>query len=235
MTKTSEIINMGRLDRRQFKSWPFAQDECLACGLCSSLCPVSGIDGYDPRKIVRMVELGQIEELLEARWLWLCTMCSKCVIFCPMEINMSEIVRSVRMLWDREKVPGDLHTGLVRALKTGNINALTKQEYVARMEAIAEEIAEEPGFEGFQVPIDKKGANLLLTVHNKLVIRFPEDMKHLWKLLYLANEDWTITSENQEGSNWGYFNGDDPAAKILVGRIVDHMEKLKIKNLLWPE
>jgi heterodisulfide reductase subunit C len=226
---------MGRLDRRQFKSWPFAQDECLACGLCSSLCPVSGIDGYDPRKLVRMVELGQIEELLEARWLWLCTMCSKCVISCPMEINISEIVRSIRTLWDREKVPGDLHTGLVRALKTGNINALTKQEYVARMEAIAEEIAEEPGFEGFQVPIDKKGANLLLTVHNKLVIRFPEDMKHLWKLLYLANEDWTITSENQEGSNWGYFNGDDPAAKILVGRIVDHMEKLKIKNLLWPE
>ena len=226
---------MGRLDRRRVKSWPFAQDDCLTCGLCSSLCPASGIDGYDPRKLVRMVELGQIEELLEDRWLWLCTMCSKCVISCPMEINISEIVRSIRTLWDRERLPGDLHTGLVRALKTGNVNGLTKQEYVARMEAIAEEIAAEPGFEGFQVPIDKEGANLLLTVHNKLDIRFPEDMKHLWKLLYLANEDWTITSENQEGSNWGYFNGDDPAAKILVSRIVDHMEKLKIKNLLWPE
>ena len=235
MKKTGESIDIRLLDRHRFKSWPFAQDDCLTCGLCSSLCPASGIDGYDPRKLVRMVELGQIEELLEARWLWLCTMCSKCVISCPMEINISEIVRSIRTLWDREKVPGDLHTGLDRALKTGNINALTKQEYVARMEAIAGEIAEEPGFEGFQVPIDKKGANLLLTVHNKLVIRFPEDMKHLWKLFYLANEDWTITSENQEGSNWGYFNGDDPAAKILVGRIVDHMEKLKIRNLLWPE
>jgi heterodisulfide reductase subunit C len=235
MKKTGESIDIRLLDRRRFKSWPFAQDECLACGLCSSLCPVSGIDGYDPRKIVRMVELGQIEELLEARWLWLCTMCSKCVTFCPMEINIADIVRSIRTLWDRERLPGDLHTGLVRALKTGNVNGLTKQEYVARMEAIAEEIAAEPGFEGFQVPIDREGANLLLTVHNKLVIRFPEDMKHLWKLLYLANEDWTITSENQEGSNWGYFNGDDPSAKTLVGRIVDHMEKLKIKNLLWPE
>jgi hypothetical protein len=152
-----------------------------------------------------------------------------------MEINISDIVRNIRTLWDRETVPGDLHTGLVRALNTGNINALTKQEYISRMEAIAGEIAAEPGFEGFHVPIDKEDANLLLTVHNKLVIRFPEDMKHLWKLLYLANEDWTLTSENQEGTNWGYFNGDDPAAKILVGRIVDHMENLQIKNLLWPE
>ena len=123
---------MGRLDRRRVKSWPFAQDDCLTCGLCSSLCPASGIDGYDPRKLIRMVELGQIEELLEARWLWLCTMCSKCVNFCPMEINISEIVRSIRTLWDREKVPGDLHTGLVRALETGNINALSKEEYVYR-------------------------------------------------------------------------------------------------------
>ena len=235
MTETFKMMDMGLLDRLRFKSRPFSQADCLTCGLCSSLCPASGIDGFDPRKIIRMVELGQIEELLEARWLWLCTMCSKCVIFCPMEINIAELVRNIRSLWDREKVPGDLHAGLVRALKTGNINALSSQEFVSRMQAIAAEIAAEPGFEGFKVPIDKEGANLLVMVHNKLVLRFSQDMKHLWKILYLANEDWTITSENQEGTNWGYFNGDDPAAKILVGRIVDHMENLKIKNLLWPE
>jgi len=235
MNKSSKTIDLGRSDRLRFAAWPHSQDDCLTCGLCSSLCPASGIDGFDPRKLVRMVELGQIEELLKTRWLWLCTMCSKCVVYCPMQINISEIVRSIRTLWDREKIPGDLHTGLVRALKTGNVNALSSQEYVSRMQAIADEIAAEPGFEGFNVPIDKEGANLLLTVHNKLVLRFPQDMKHLWKVLYLANEDWTITSENPEGSNWGYFNGDDPAAKILVGRIVDHMKNLKIKNFLWPE
>jgi len=152
-----------------------------------------------------------------------------------MEINIADIVRALRSLWDRDHVPGDLHTGLVRVLETGNVNALPKDEFVSRMRAIAGEIAQEPGFEGFKVPIDKKGANLLLTVHHKLVIRFPQEIKHLWKILYLAKEDWTITSENQEGSNWAYFTGDDQSAKILVGRVVEHMNRLEIKSLLWPE
>jgi hypothetical protein len=35
--------------------------------------------------------------------------------------------------------------------------------------------------------------------------------------------------------NWGLFSGDDEAMKVFVGRIVGHMEKLRIKNLMYPE
>jgi hypothetical protein len=42
-------------------------------------------------------------------------------------------------------------------------------------------------------------------------------------------------SENWEGTNWGYFTGDDDAMKVIVGRIVEQMERLEIKNLLCPE
>ena len=38
-------------------------DTCLTCGTCASACPIAGVDGLDPRKIVRMAVLGLEEEL----------------------------------------------------------------------------------------------------------------------------------------------------------------------------
>ena len=85
------------------------------------------------------------------------------------------------------------------------------------------------------MPFDKKGANLLHTLHNKLVNTQNEDLVHWWKIFHLAKEDWTIPSTNWEGVNWGMFSGDDEAMKTFVGRIVEHMETLEIKNLMYPE
>jgi hypothetical protein len=35
--------------------------------------------------------------------------------------------------------------------------------------------------------------------------------------------------------NWGLFSGDDESMKTLVGRIVEHLERLECKTLLLPE
>jgi len=152
-----------------------------------------------------------------------------------MQIDIPDLVRKIRSKREREKVPGILHKGLVAALETGNNLRLPKEDFIFIIEDVAEEIAEEPGFEGFKAPIDKKGANLLTTIHNKLVNTHTEDLKHWWKIFHAAKEDWTVTSENWEGTNWGYFTGDDKAMKVMVGRIVEQMERLEIKNLLCPE
>ena len=235
MTSPSEIIDMDQLDHTRCRTWPFSQDYCVTCGLCASSCPVSGIDGFDPRMLVRMVSLGLVEDLVDARWPWICTMCGKCENVCPMQIDIPDLVRRIRSKREREKVPGILHKGLVAALETGNNLRLPKEDFIFIIKDVAEEVAEEPGFEGFEAPIDKKGANLLTTIHNKLVNTHTEDLKHWWKIFHAAKEDWTVTSENWEGTNWGYFTGDDNAMKVIVGRIVDQMERLEIKNLLCPE
>ncbi|OQY57628.1 MAG: hypothetical protein B6245_16180 [Desulfobacteraceae bacterium 4572_88] len=233
--EASEVIDIDHLDHKRFKSWPFSQDFCITCGLCSSSCPVSGIDGFDPRKFVRMVGMGLEEELVETRWAWICTLCGKCQMACPMGVDIAEVVRSIRAMRDRDKVPGILHKGLEAAIKTGNNLGLPKEDFIFILEDVGEEVAEEPGFEGFKVPIDKEGANILMTVHNKLVNTHTEDLKHWWRIFHVAKEDWTIPSDNWEGTSWGLFTGDDEAMKIMAGRIVEHMEKLKIRTLLWPE
>ena len=235
MTDQNNIIDLDKIDHTAFKQWPFSQDFCITCGLCASSCPASGIDGFDPRKLVRMVALGLVDEAVAARWPWICTMCGKCESVCPMEIDIADVVRKIRSLRERTAVPGILHKGLEAALETGNNLRLPKEDYTFIIEDVAEEIAEEPGFENFTAPIDKKGARLLTTIHNKLVNTHTEDLKHWWKIFHVAGEDWTVPSENWEGTSWGYFTGDDEAMKIMAGRIVEHMQKLEIDTLLWPE
>lgn len=235
MTDNAAPKDMDGLPHERFRDWPCQHDFCITCGICSSACPVSGVDGFDPRKLVRMVGLGLEEEVVDARWPWICTMCAKCRQVCPMDIDIPGVVRRIRGLRDREAVPGILHKGLAAALKTGNNLSIPKEDYIFIVEDVGEEIAEAPGFEGFTVPIDKQGANILTTIHNKLVNTHTEDLKHWWKIFHAAKEDWTLVSENWEGTNWGLFTGDDEAMRIMVGRIADNMTRLEAKTLLWPE
>jgi heterodisulfide reductase subunit C len=228
-------LDPAQLDLERFRSWPYDQDVCLTCGLCASVCPVSGVDGFDPRKIVRMVATGMTDALVEARWPWICTMCAKCELLCPMAIDIPNIMRSIRSLRDREKVPGILHKGVDAAMRTGNNLGLPKEDFLFIVEDVAAEIAEEPGFEDFTVPVDRQGAGILSTIHNKLINTHTEDLKHWWKIFHAAGEDWTITSDAWEGTSWGFFTGDDEAMKVMAGRIVEQINKLKIKSLLWPE
>ncbi len=211
------------------------QAACMTCGYCSGACPVSGVDGFDPRKLVRMAALGREQELVEARWPWICTMCGRCEAECPMQVDISGLVRDIRSRRERDLVPGILHKGVEAALETGNNLRLPSEDFVFILEDVAEELAEEPGFSGFRVPVDKEDANLLVTVHNKLVNTHTEDLVHWWKIFHAAGEDWTVPSENWEGCTWGLFSGDDEAVRVMSGRIAEHMERLRARNLLWPE
>ncbi len=232
MTTPTDVSTLRSNDRPR---WPFSQDVCMTCGICACTCPVSGVDGFDPRKVVRLAAMGLEQELVESRWPWICTMCGKCEQACPMEVRIPDVVRRIRSLRDRDQVPGILHKGLQAALETGNNLRLPKDDFLFILEDVAGEIREEPGFEELQVHVDKKGARVLTTIHNKLVNTHTEDLKHWWKIFHAAGESWTISSENWEGTSWGYFTGDDDAMKTMAGRILKQMESLEIDTLLWPE
>lgn len=196
---------------------------------------MTGVEGFDPRKIVRTVLMGRDSEIIDSKLPWLCTMCGKCEHACPMGVNIIQIMRTARGLVDRDKVPGQIHKGVQLGLETGNNLGLPEEDFRFIIEDVASEMAEELGFEDFTVPFDKKGANLLHTLHNKLVNTQNEDLVHWWKIFHLAKEDWTIPSTNWEGVNWGLFSGDNAAMKVFVGRIVEHMDRLEIRDLMYPE
>lgn len=209
-------------------------DACLTCGSCASACPISGVSGLDPRKIVRMAVLGMDQELVESTWPWKCTMCGKCEEACPANIQIVGLMRKIRGARERDLVPGPIHKGVQMCLERGNNLGIPKDDFIFLCEDLGEELAEEC-CPGFKTPVDVNGARVLVTVNSKEPFAEPDDMKWWWKIFYAAGESWTISSEHWEGVNWGLFSGDDDSMKIVVGRIVDNMRRLNCKILLLPE
>ena len=70
---------------------------CFLCGSCTAGCPVNEIDdGYNPRKIMRMILLGRKEEVLGSGEIWKCNQCHACVSHCPQDVRFADIVRALR-------------------------------------------------------------------------------------------------------------------------------------------
>ena len=209
-------------------------EACLTCGSCASACPISGVDGLDPRKMMRMAVLGLDEELLASQWPWKCTMCGKCERGCPQNMEIVELVHRVRGLRERSRVPGPLHKGVLMCMEKGNNLGIPKEDFVSLIAEMSREMADE-GCPDFTSPIDRTGANLLMLVNSKEPFAEPDDMKYWWKILYAAGESWTIPSDNWEGVNWALFTGDENALKTIVGRIVENVYRLDAKTLLLPD
>jgi excisionase family DNA binding protein len=209
-------------------------DICLTCGTCASACPIAGVDGLDPRKLIRMAVLGMEEELKQSNWPWKCTLCGKCENVCPAGVEIVSLMRKLRGLRDRDLVPGPIHKGVATCLDHGNNLGIPKDDFISICKELGEELAEE-GLTGFKTPIDVIGSRVLVTVNSKEPFAEPDNMKHWWRIFYAAGESWTLASENWEGVNWGLFSGDDNAMKIIVGRLVDNMRRLKCDVLLLPE
>lgn len=214
-----------------FPSWA---DVCLTCGICASACPISGVDSFDPRKIIRLAVLGLDQELVDSSWPWKCTLCAKCEEACPADVKITTLMRAIRGARDRDKVPGPIHKGVVMCLERGNNLGIPKDDFVYLCEDIGEELAEEE-CPGFVTPVDVHGARVMVTVNSKEPYGEPDAMKWWWKIFHVAGESWTIPSENWEGVNWGLFSGDDDSMRTIVGRLVDNMRRLNCKVLLLPE
>jgi NADPH-dependent glutamate synthase beta subunit-like oxidoreductase len=78
---------------------------CEQCGLCSSACPLTGVDGFNIRRILRHVELGLIDEIANSPLPWSCTTCGRCEDVCPNGIEIIAIIRPLRTLSPPEYIP----------------------------------------------------------------------------------------------------------------------------------
>jgi excisionase family DNA binding protein len=221
-------------EKSRLAEQPSWADACLTCGTCAGLCPISGVDGLDPRKIVRMAVLGRDQELIQADWPWKCTMCGKCEEACPANIEIVALIRKIRSARKRSEVPGPIQRGVTMCLERGNNLGIPKDDFVFLCEDLGLEMRES-GFHNFKTPIDVHGARVMVTVNSKIPYGEPDSLKLWFKILYLAGESWTLPSENWDGVNWGLFSGDDEAMKTVVGRLVDNMRRLNCKVLLLPE
>jgi heterodisulfide reductase subunit C len=71
---------------------------CYQCGNCSAGCPASGAMDLLPNQIVRLLQLGCVEEALHARAIWYCAACLSCEARCPKGIDVARLTEALRTL-----------------------------------------------------------------------------------------------------------------------------------------
>jgi len=192
---------------------------CLTCGLCSSGCPATGLEGMDPRKFLRMASLGLDDELLSSDWAWWCTMCQRCIHACPMKIDIPGLVANVRKNWPKDKQPKGIRGSCEQALKNDTCSAMgaTEEDWKFVVEDVLEEVREDqPGFEDLQANMDKKGAYFFLNQNSREPVTEPDEMVPLWKILDLVEADWTYGSKGWAAENYCLFCQDFDGWKAIV-------------------
>ncbi|MHB0981300.1 MAG: FAD-dependent oxidoreductase [Thermoleophilia bacterium] len=78
---------------------------CEQCGMCSSACPITGVEDFNIRRIERAVQLGVVDRLLESRLPWLCTTCGRCEAACPNGYKIMTTTRTLRAMMAEEFTP----------------------------------------------------------------------------------------------------------------------------------
>jgi len=77
--------------------------QCYQCGKCTAGCPIAFSMDVPPNRVMRMVQLGLREAALGCNSIWLCAYCSTCSVRCPKNVNLAQVMDSLRIMAAREK------------------------------------------------------------------------------------------------------------------------------------
>jgi heterodisulfide reductase subunit C len=76
---------------------------CYQCGKCSAGCPAVTEMDILPNQVIRFVQLGLKEELLQSKSFWVCASCFTCNARCPKGIKIAEVMEALRQILLRKK------------------------------------------------------------------------------------------------------------------------------------
>ncbi len=211
---------------------------CLTCGACASGCPATGLEGMDPRKFLRMAALGMDEEILSTNWVWMCSMCTRCMYVCPMQINIPQLVFNARSTWNKEDKPKGIIGSCDMALKNDTCSAMgaNEEDFQFVVEDVLEEYQEaQPEFADMTADVNREGAYYFLNQNSREPVTEPDEMVPLWKIMHLAGADWTYGTKGWAAENYCLFAADDENWEKIVRTKVKAVEDLGCKVWLNTE
>jgi Fe-S oxidoreductase len=93
---------------------------CLDCGKCSAVCPVTRYEARQytsPRLLVEMAIDGRWDDVSTDPLLWSCLTCRRCSEICPSAVHFTEFLGEVRSLARQAGGSGTCtHNGLIQTL-----------------------------------------------------------------------------------------------------------------------
>ena len=97
--------------------------ECFQCLKCTAGCPMAEHMDMPPAKIMRLLQLGQLDKVLESDAIWLCAGCLTCSTRCPNEIDVAHVLDKLRHeamcrgIEPRNKKIANFHRGMLKSIR----------------------------------------------------------------------------------------------------------------------
>ncbi|MDA3889236.1 MAG: (Fe-S)-binding protein [Allgaiera sp.] len=231
-------------------------DACIHCGQCSQAChfhevtqdpkytpalklqpitrvykrhkaPLSGVKrmlGLVPPELTPEY-LQEYEELIFDS----CTLCGRCTEVCPMGIDIASVVALSRQAFVAAGLgPPDLLQAAENSRDKGSPLGLTAEVLRDRIEWLSDD-------NEVEIPLDRETADVLVTVSSIEMMKYPDSIVAVAKLMNAGGVDWTISTKGYEATNFGYLAGRGDIAKIMITRLVDAAESVGAKLLVIPE
>lgn len=237
-------------------------NSCVRCGLCAESCHYflsDNDDNYIPAKkvelisriyrryhtisgklfpsLVRAKDLNDetIKEMVDILF-GACSMCGRCTMHCSVGVDISLLVRSTRsMLVEMDLVPKGLQSTVDAAIQTGNNMAIPREEFVDTLEWLEEDLQLELEDDNASIPRDQKGKRVLYTLNPREPKFFPHSISAMAKIYYAAKEDWSISTNIYDVTNYAYYSGDDDGARELTQRLFNETTSLGAEVLVLAE
>ncbi len=71
--------------------------ECFQCAKCSAACPVTAAMDLLPHQVIRYLQLGLEEELVNSKTPWICASCFTCAARCPRDLDLARMMEGIRL------------------------------------------------------------------------------------------------------------------------------------------
>ena len=75
---------------------------CYQCGKCTAGCPLASTMDLMPNQILRLIQVGEHEQVLKSRAIWQCASCLTCAARCPKEVDPARVMDALRTLLMRQ-------------------------------------------------------------------------------------------------------------------------------------
>jgi Fe-S oxidoreductase len=119
-------------------------------------------------------------------------------------------------------------TAVNKQIQEGSPLGVTDSVYDDRMEWVADEWEVE-------LPMDVKGADTLVVFSSIEVMKFPENIAAIAKILNAAGEKWTLSKKGREVVNFGFYEGSPERTKLFIQCIFDAAIELGVKKIVVTE
>lgn len=262
LTEEKAAIALDVLRQRLNRQLEAALEVCVRCGICADSCHyyvsnpapehVPAYRAEQLRKVYRSLfdPVGKLapgwvgaadldEEMTEKLLVTAfgsCTMCGRCVLNCPMGVDTRQIVRTARaMLTAIDMTPEGLKATVNIHLETGNNMGVGQDDYIETLQWMEEELRAELEDDSVTIPINKKNARLIYTFNPREVKYFPYLIQAAAKIFNAAGEDWTLSTESWDATNYGLFSGDDGAARQIASNLEQAVNHLGAGMLVMAE